>query len=518
MCTIPMLAAGNETVCSKNRATGCILRRIRIVAVRRSSDRRDEEGIDWMVRMTAGFEMNPDMRQWISPSLIEANYILSLSRQQLEEAIHQELDSNPALETSEDAVCPMCGGVLEGTFCPTCMISHAPEEPRESWEDFPEQSYTASVTREDSDDFDPMTLVGGSVSLRDQVALDIATVIDERLVPVGHYLLDSLDERGFVDCDPNEVCDLFEITMDDFDEVLAAIQMLAPVGVGARDLRECLLLQIVHLQSREHDVPPLVEDIVGTFLTELGTHKFGLIARELGVSPDVVEEARDFIRTNLTPFPLQSQQARQWRSPVESPYVAPDVVIVLKDGELVVEVVETRQAQLRVNSLYDQMARAALAARKSSGMDDETRDHVREHVARAKLFLGNVRQRHETLARISRTVVELQEDFLRGGVRKLVPLTRATVAQQVGVHESTVSRATANKYVMLPNRKVIPFSDFFTPSLSVKDMIKEMIEGEQNSLTDKRIVELLNRRGVRIARRTVAKYRSELNILPSTLR
>jgi RNA polymerase sigma-54 factor len=97
-------------------------------------------------------------------------------------------------------------------------------------------------------------------------------------------------------------------------------------------------------------------------------------------------------------------------------------------------------------------------------------------------------------------------------------LTRATVAQQVGVHESTVSRATANKYVMLPNRKVIPFSDFFTPSLSVKDMIREMIEQETDSLTDKRIVEMLKRRGVRIARRTVAKYRSELNILPSTLR
>jgi RNA polymerase sigma-54 factor len=238
----------------------------------------------------------------------------------------------------------------------------------------------------------------------------------------------------------------------------------------------------------------------------------------LGVSTEVVEDARDFIRANLTPFPLQSQEARQWRSPVESPYVAPDVVISIKDGELVVEVVETRQAQLRVNSLYDQMARAALAARKNSSMDDDTRNHVREHVARAKLFLGNVRQRHETLARISRNVAELQEEFLRGGVRKLVPLTRATVAQQVGVHESTVSRATANKYVMLPNRKVIPFSDFFTPSLSVKDMIKEMIEEEKDSLTDKRIVELLNRRGVRIARRTVAKYRSELNILPSTLR
>jgi RNA polymerase sigma-54 factor len=471
-----------------------------------------------MARMDAGMDLSNEMRQWISPSLIEANYILSLSRQELEAVINQELDSNPALEISDDTICPVCGGIMEGSFCATCLISHASDTHNESYEDFPEQLYTQSMTRDDSDEFDPMTLVGGAVSLRDQVALDIVTMVGEDLLPLAEYLLDSLDERGFIDADLEEVAELFDVPFETVEEVLCAVQLLSPVGVGARDLRECLLLQIRHLQGRDVEVPQCVEEIVDRYLNELGAHKFGLIARELGVSTEVIEEARDFIRANLTPFPLQSQEAKQWRTPVESPYVAPDVVISIKDGELVVEVVETRQSHLRVNSLYDQMARAALAARKNSTMDEDTRGHVREHVARAKLFLGNVRQRHETLARISRCVAELQEDFLRGGVRKLRPLTRATVAQQVGVHESTVSRATANKYVMLPNRKVIPFSDFFTPSLSVKDMIREMIQEESDSLTDKRIVELLKRRGVRIARRTVAKYRSELNILPSTLR
>jgi RNA polymerase sigma-54 factor len=471
-----------------------------------------------MARMDSGMELHSEMRQWISPSLIEANYILSLSRQELEAAIHQELSSNPALEVSEDTICPLCGGVIDGSFCTTCLISHANESPSDSYDDYPEQLYNQVVTREDSDEFDPMTLVGNNVSLRDQIALDMVTMIDDDMLPIADYLLDSIDERGFLDCDTGDVADIFEVLPEDVEMVLGAIHTLAPVGVGARDLRECLLLQIRHLQRNGTVVPPCVYEIVDRYLTELGAHKFGLIARELSVSTEVVEDARDFIRANLTPFPLQSQEARQWRTPLESPYVAPDVVISIRDGELVVEVVETRQSQLRVNNIYDHMARAALASRKASDMDEETRGHVREHVARAKLFLGNVRQRHETLARISRCVAELQEDFLRGGVRKLRPLTRATVAQQVGVHESTVSRATANKYVMLPNRKVIPFSDFFTPSLSVKDMIKEMIEEEQDSLTDKRIVELLKRRGVRIARRTVAKYRAELNILPSTLR
>jgi RNA polymerase sigma-54 factor len=468
--------------------------------------------------MDVGMDLSAEMRQWISPSLIEANYILSLSRQELEAVIGQELESNPALEVNEEATCPICGGVLEGSFCVTCMKSHAEETRADSYDDYPEQLYTQSVTREDSDDFDPMTLVGDNVSLRDQIALDITTMLSESQIEIAEYLLDCIDERGFVDACLEEVAALFEMPVAEVEQILFAIQLLAPVGVGARDLRECLLLQIAHLRGQNKDVPPFVDEIVDRHLHDLGGHKFGLIARELGVTSEVVETARDFIRGNLTPFPLQNQEARQWRAPLESPYVAPDVVISIKDGELVVEVVETRQAQLRVNSLYDQMARAALASRKNSALDEDTRTHVREHVARAKLFLGNVRQRHETLARIARCVAELQEDFLRGGVRKLRPLTRATVAQQVGVHESTVSRATANKYVMLPNRKVIPFSDFFTPSLSVKDMIKEMIEQETDSLTDKRIVEMLKRRGVRIARRTVAKYRSELNILPSTLR
>lgn len=471
-----------------------------------------------MARMATGYDLNIEQRQWISPSLIEANYILSLSRQELESIINQELDSNPALEVSDEQVCPRCGGILEGTFCPTCMINHAERPESESWEDFPEVAYQSSVTRDDSDEFDPMTLVGNSVSLRDGIAVDLPTLVSGSLLAIADYLLDSLDERGYVDADLGEIAEIFDAEPSDVEAALVAVQTLAPVGVGARDLRECLLLQLHHLVDNGCEVPTCVEKIVDRYLDDLGAHKFGLIARDLGVTSETVEEARDFIRGNLTPFPLQRQEVQQWRSPVDAAYVAPDVVVSIRDGELIIEVVESRHSRLRVNEVYDQMAHAAQANKRSAEMDSATRTHVRDHVVRARLFLGNVKQRHETLARISRCVADIQEDFLRGGVRKLRPLTRATVAQQVGVHESTVSRATANKFVMLPTRQVIPFSDFFTPSLSVKDMIKEMIDHEDQSLTDKRIVELLTRRGVRIARRTVAKYRAELNILPSTLR
>jgi RNA polymerase sigma-54 factor len=308
-------------------------------------------------------------------------------------------------------------------------------------------------------------------------------------------------------------------------------------------------LQLDYLERMTTQIPPHTRVIIEDHLPEFGAHKFGQIARALGITVDELEEIRDFIRGHLNPFPLQSDQAKSWRSPSESRFVAPDVVIDIRDDELVVEVVDNKFFHLRTNQLYDQMAnqftrkrgkkslKERLAERATeqdadnainpadveaiAGSSDEDKDHVRHYSNRAKMFMSNIQQRRDTLLRISQCICELQENFLRGGVRELRPLTRALVAQQVGVHESTVSRATANKYVMMPNRKVIPFSDFFTPSLSTKDIIKEIIEREAQKgvpLTDRKICDLLLKDGIRIARRTVAKYRAELGILPSTMR
>jgi RNA polymerase sigma-54 factor len=203
-------------------------------------------------------------------------------------------------------------------------------------------------------------------------------------------------------------------------------------------------------------------------------------------------------------------------------------LITIDEDELLVEVVGHSQARLRVNELYEELAQQlrrrstqAVSGEAVLNASEEDRHHIRDSVTRAKQFISKLEQRRETLLRISACICQMQEDFLREGVRELRPLTRSEVAANVGVHESTVSRATANKYVMLPNRKVIPFSDFFTPSLSIKDVIKELIEQEASAgqaLSDMRIRDMLMDRGYRIARRTVAKYRAELRILPSTVR
>jgi RNA polymerase sigma-54 factor len=194
----------------------------------------------------------------------------------------------------------------------------------------------------------------------------------------------------------------------------------------------------------------------------------------------------------------------------------PDVIVFSRDGEFQIELVQSRAARLRLDPLY-----ARLATEISHGDHQfaaEERSHIRQHVQRARLFIGTINQRSETLRKITECLLECQSDFVLHGVRALQPLTRGQVAERVGLHESTVSRATANKYLMLPNRQVIPFSTFFAASLSIKDIIKEMIEREPRALTDQEIGERLRRQGIRIARRTVAKYRATIGIPSSLLR
>src|SRR5207248_1344664 len=197
-------------------------------------------------------------------------------------------------------------------------------------------------------------------------------------------------------------------------------------------------------------------------------------------------------------------------------YILPDVIITRGQDGLEVEVVESKRFMLRVSPIYSRLS--GELHRPDAGLSPEERKHIQQYVGRAKLFIANINQRRQTLYNITRCLVDKQEEFLQRGVRHLKPLSRAAVAAELGVHESTVSRATAGKYVMTPDGEVIPYSHFFTPSLSIKDVIKEMIEHEATPLNDSQIMERLREKGINIARRTVAKYRMQLDILPSALR
>jgi RNA polymerase sigma-54 factor len=278
-------------------------------------------------------------------------------------------------------------------------------------------------------------------------------------------------------------------------------------------VQECLLLQLDRLE-RAQIFNPYLRAIVTDYWVDLGEHRYGAIAHALGITYEDVVAARDFMRQHLRPFPLE--RASDGASSLDTSFLVPDVVIREENNCLVVEVVESRRFYLRLSPLYQELSQAI--AHRQQDVSAEEREHLNTFVSRARLFLTNLRQRRETIRRIAEYLVERQEGFLRHGVRHLAPLTRAEVANAIGVHESTVSRATANKYVQVPSREIVPFSHFFTASLSIKDVINELIANETTPLTDQEIVETLHQHGFDVARRTVAKYRGQLGILPSTLR
>ncbi|MEM8530797.1 MAG: RNA polymerase factor sigma-54 [Chloroflexota bacterium] len=455
--------------------------------------------------MTMGMGMLPQQQMKASPALIALNNMLVLSTHELQQLVQQELEENPALDQLEvdETPCHRCGRPLQGNTCLYCLH---------------EDLRLAEAERDDGappsdEEFDPLITVAAPVSLEENLQRDLNIALPESEHTIAHYLLGLLNRQGFLEDSISDVAERLEVTPQRVEKVLHKMQELGPAGVGARNVQECLLIQINRLEQVQISNPH-IRSIVTEHWDSLGEHRYGIIAQAMGITYEDVVEAREFMRRYLRPFPLERDSEET--NPTETAYLIPDVIIHDEGDCLAIEVVESRRFYLRLNPLYQDLSRAVNHGQEE--VSTEEREHLRTYVSRARLFLTNMRQRHETIRRIAECLVERQEAFLRQGVRHLAPLTRAEVAAMLDVHESTVSRAMAHKYVQLPNREIVPFSHFFTASLSVKDVIHELITNEKTPLTDQEIVELLEQRGFTVARRTVAKYRTQLGILPSTLR
>ncbi|MGI5835926.1 MAG: RNA polymerase factor sigma-54 [Chloroflexota bacterium] len=463
-------------------------------------------------------EQLPQQSMKVSPRLVAANHILQLSSLELQAAISAELEDNPALEQIDIPTCPTCGTQLQGSICPQCLRRQKPDNQLLDGPDTNDEPYYGQNLRSTEEEFDPITQVAAEISLPERLLTELRAVVQPELMHVGEYLVGNLDDKGYLCTTVDEVAYETGVEPYEVELVLGLLQSLEPPGIGARNLRECLLIQLDYLETlgiRQ----PFAREIISTHLTELGEHKFSKIAQDLKISSDVVADVWEFIKRELNPHPaheFSSSSGHQDARETRSNYVLPDVIITQRDGEFEVEVVESKRFLLRVSPVYSQIS--ADLERDGDRYSDEEKRHIQQYVARAKLFIANINQRRQTIHRITQCLVECQQDFLSKGVRHLKPLTRAAVASKLGIHESTVSRATAAKFVMLPNGEVIPFSNFFTASLSIKDVIEELIANEKAPLTDAEIAEKLAARNIHVARRTVAKYRMQLGILPSSLR
>ncbi|MBA3530787.1 MAG: RNA polymerase factor sigma-54 [Ardenticatenales bacterium] len=443
-----------------------------------------------------------------SPTLVTFTQILALSSYDLLQAIQQEISDNPALElVDSENNCMRCGERLVISSCPRC-------------DGLGDDDWQETIRSQDYDeDFDPFTLIASQMSLSEALMRELVMVLPKEDFFIADYLCGSLDESGLLDTTTREVANTLGVDEKRVEAVLEELQNVGPLGVGARSVQECLDIQLRRWEELG-EAPALVRPIIEMYLVELGEGKYGYIATQLGVDYEEVIKARDFIRNHLRPFPIaEVSENEHWRSVSDVPFIAPDIVISATEDntdDFEVTVVESRRASLRVNTHYSELAEQI--GQSENGLSGDEADHIRSHVSRARSFTSHINERRRTMKRVATYVVERQTDFLRHGWRELRPLTRAEVADALDLHESTVSRATADKYVMLPSGQVIPFAKFFQAALSVQDVLREIIEKENEPLTDAQLVEQLREAGYQVARRTVAKYRNQMGILPSSLR
>jgi len=460
-----------------------------------------------------------ELRQTVSPRMVQASSILVMSSAELRLAINQEAEENPALEVEEVSVCPRCGDTLEGRICLTCGEGTAERDPTEQ---FLREESMRPANPPDDDDFDPLTMVASEVSLPERLMQDLGTLLSGVDMTIAEYLVGALDETGYIRTSLDEVAWNLRVEYTDVERVLEVLQSLDPPGVGARDIRECMLIQIKRLADSGHDIHPLAALLITEYLEEVGKHRFAAISRQVGKPVGEVEAAWTFIKDKLSPYPAYMFEDRlpgdRTSRTAAGQSIVPDIVMSIgQDGMVRAEVVESQRFQLKVSRPYESVLKQ-LGARGNT-VTEEEREHVRLYVQRARQFIRSIQQRRRTMQLLADFLVERQAEFLRDGVRSLHPLTRAEAAVVVGVHESTVSRAAADKFVLLPSGKVVPLADFFRAALPVQDVMREIIEAEGGiHLTDREIADRLLERGHAVARRTVAKYRAQMRILPSDLR
>lgn len=322
------------------------------------------------------------------------------------------------------------------------------------------------------------------------------------------FLIGSLDETGYLNIALDEVANRFNITEEKVEACLEIIQTLEPIGVGARNLKESLLIQLKYIDP----IDPYTIEIVTNHLNHLGDHKFVKIAQEMNISLQEVQQVSDFIKT-LNPKPAMS-------FPNGSPrYILPDIFVEYVEGEYIVVVNDTLIPRLKINSHYHRYVQ-------ENKKDDETTQYIMERFNAAKWLMKSIDQRKNTLYKVTNAIIKHQKGFLESN--QLKPLTLKDIAEEIGVHESTVSRAVNQKYVQTPVG-IFELKYFFTTGLAtsdgattsvenVKKSLQEVIDQEdkRKPLSDQKLAKLLNDQGIEISRRTIAKYREELGIHSSS--
>lgn len=465
-----------------------------------------------------GLQARLSQRLVLTPSLQQAIKLLPLTTLELADALEQEVMENPLLEEAPPAD-------ASGPDEPVAEEAATTEEKHDAideidvdkfFEDYIEDSYESRpMPSSDVPEAPPIenTLVEAP-DLYDHLLWQLRmTTTDELTQEIGVAIIENLDEDGLLRASIEEIANLGPYAHADVETALRVVQALDPPGIAGRDLQECLRLQLKRL-GLEGSVTDI---IIRDHLKQLQSHQYGEIARALSLSADVVSQHLEVIR-DLDPKPGAKL------SPSRSTYVVPDVYIVKEGDDYKTVLNDDSLPRLRISPTYKRML-----DNKEPG-SEATREYVKDKLRSALWLLKSVDQRQRTIFKVSESIVRHQKAFLDHGLEHLRPLVLRDVANDIGMHESTVSRVVANKYMHTP-RGVYELRFFFhsgiassvgdsVSSVTIKDKIRKMIDAEDalHPLSDSRIAELLNQEGLKLARRTVAKYREEIRIPPSNLR
>ncbi|MDU1323916.1 MAG: RNA polymerase factor sigma-54 [Clostridiales bacterium] len=450
--------------------------------------------------------MSMKQTQTLSPQMMQSMEILQMGSQELLEYIQDQVQENPVLEMEEKY----------GKGDDTAVLQRKLEWLEST--DAQNRYYHQQDTEDDEKD--PISNYGTVDEREENLYLYVLSQLEvmdlePELLPVGRFLVESLNQNGWLDESVEDLAEELGKPVEEVEKALAAVQSLEPAGVGARNLSECLVLQL----QRRHEDSELAIRIARDYLDPLSKSRYGLIAKSLGVCQEEVRTACDLIRT-LNPRPGGGFAARE-----NLVYINPDLFVVNFPDHFELLTNDYFFPDLNISGYYCRMLK--------STEDNEVKDYLMGKVRQAKWVVHSIEQRRSTLLRCAECILELQEEFFRRGPGHLKPMCLADIAQKVGVHESTVSRTVRDKYLQCASG-VYPLSYFFSRSLGApaarpgteentsspdfaKALLKKLICGEdkRKPLSDQKLCERMAREGCELSRRTVAKYRDELGI-PST--
>ncbi len=476
----------------------------------------------------------------LTPSLQQAIKLLPMSTLELADMLQQEITENPLLEeelereradaasVSAEAAAPEGTSASEvGSETQAADESAKTEpEPEKSDDSLSEIDYESFFSDYLDEGYRPRTpyevpelppienTLSTTASLADHLEWQLRmTSMDEKSREIGEAIIGNIDEHGYLQATVEELREMGEYSAEDVEAALAVVQAFDPVGVGARDLKECLLLQLSQLDLGETPIKAMVAD----HLDHLQNHRFNEIAKAMKLPLDEVIHHCEIIR-RLDPQPGSKFTTER------SHYVTPDVYVVKVDGKYEIVLNEDRLPQLRISSVYRRMLE------NKSDDNQETREYVKDKLRSALWLIKSVDQRQKTIYKVANSIVRQQQEFLDNGLEHLRPLVLRDVAIDIGMHESTVSRVVSNKYIHTP-QGVCEMKYFFhsgiasvggdhVSSVTIKRRIRKIVEDEnpKKPLSDSKIVKILEDEGLVLARRTIAKYREELRIPPSNQR